>query len=129
MLENKQTSYPRKTVIVLDRTAKFLAQTKQHIDLDSGGKRSSGKKGSSGGLVYKSLWTCCVEAAVEYSRILYDLFPSRHLVSMASRVGQQRQHCTTHNNQTAIYLLYSNQSTGRAVPGLYWLLYSRYMTA
>lgn len=82
MFENKLDFFSRKTVVILDRSAKFLAPSKQHIDFDSGGKRGSGKKASSA-LVYKSLWTCCVEGAVEYSRIVYDLFPCRYMVSMS----------------------------------------------
>lgn len=82
MFENKLDFFSRKTVVILDRSAKFLAPSKQHIDFDSGGKRGAGKKASSA-LVYKSLWTCCVEGAVEYSRIVYDLFPCRYMVSMS----------------------------------------------
>jgi len=31
----------------------------------------------------KSLWTCCVEATLEYCRVVWDIYPSGKLVSFA----------------------------------------------
>ena len=73
----------KRTVIVLDHSPKFLGLSKQHIDFDSGSKKSKSKSSGSGGTspVYKTSWTCSIEAAVEYSRIVYDIFPKEYLVS------------------------------------------------
>lgn len=73
----------KRTVIVLDHSSKFLALSKQHIDLDGGGKKSKGRSSasSSSSPVFKSSWTCSIEAAVEYCRIVYDIFPNLYLVS------------------------------------------------
>lgn len=37
----------------------------------------------SGGPTYvsKSMWTCCVEAVMEYCRIIFDLFPDQYQVT------------------------------------------------
>ena len=80
----------KRTVIVLDHSSKFLAFSKQHIDFDSGGKKSKGKSsGTSSGLspVFKSSWTCIIEAAVEYCRIVYDIFPNEYLVSEKGKIS------------------------------------------
>lgn len=73
----------KRTVIVLDHSSKFLALSKQHIDLDGGGKKSKGRgsASSSSSPVFKTSWTCSIEAAVEYCRIVYDIFPNLYLVS------------------------------------------------
>ena len=80
----------KRTVVVLDHSSKFLALSKQHIDFDGGGKKSKGKSSASSNSspVFKSSWTCSIEAAVEYCRIVYDIFPNLYLVSkMAISVG------------------------------------------
>ena len=84
MADGNVTPPVKRTVIVLDHSPKFLALSKQHIDFDGGGKKSKGKgSGSSSGAspVFKSSWTCSIEAAIEYSRIVYDIFPNEYLVS------------------------------------------------
>ena len=43
------------------------------------------KVGSRQGLgpqfITKNLWTCCVEAVMEYCRIIFDLFPDQYQVN------------------------------------------------
>lgn len=82
-MDNEKPTPPvKRTVIVLDHSSKFLGLSKQHIDFDGGGKKSKGKSSGSSGSspVFKSCWTCSIEAAVEYCRIVYDIFPSEYLV-------------------------------------------------
>lgn len=86
MEKDKPTPPVKRTVIVLDHSSKFLALSKQHIDFDGGGKKGKGKStGTTSGAssVFKSSWTCSIEAAVEYCRIVYDIFPSDYLIKVA----------------------------------------------
>lgn len=83
MYNNKLGCCPRTTVFVLDRSSRFLSLSKQHIDLDSSSKGKGAKaKSNALGPVYKNAWTCSIESTVEYSRIVYDLFPNEYIVSM-----------------------------------------------
>ena len=82
MANDKPTSPMKRTVIVLDHSPKFLTFSKQHIDFDGGGKKSKAKGSSTASPVFKSSWTCSIEAAVEYCRIVYDIFPNEYLVSL-----------------------------------------------
>ena len=45
------------------------------LDLKVGGKHGSGPK-----TIVKTLWTSCVEAVIEYCRIIFDLFPDQYQV-------------------------------------------------
>jgi len=83
MDDEKLMSPVKRTVIVLDHSSKFPALSKQHIDFDGVGKKGKGKSSGSSGSspVFKSSWTCSIEAAVEYCRIVYDIFPNEYLVS------------------------------------------------
>lgn len=81
MTNDTSTPPVKRTVIVLDHGSKFLSLSKQHIDFDGGGKKGKGKGSSTSSPVFKSSWTCSIEAAVEYCRIVYDIFPNEYLVS------------------------------------------------
>ncbi|KAJ7363294.1 hypothetical protein OS493_011578 [Desmophyllum pertusum] len=72
----------KRTVIVLDHSSKFQSLSKQHIDFDGGGKKGKGKGSSAVSPVFKSSWTCSLEAAVEYCRIVYDIFPTEYMVKV-----------------------------------------------
>lgn len=84
MDDEKLMSPVKRTVIVLDHSSKFLALSKQHIDFDGVGKKGKGKSSGSSGSspVFKSSWTCSIEAAVEYCRIVYDIFPNEYLMKV-----------------------------------------------
>ena len=70
---------PHKTVIVLDHSSQFRTVCKEHIDLDVFTKsRAPGFIPLAP--ITKTMWTCNVEAIMEYSRIIYDIFPSDRLV-------------------------------------------------
>jgi len=73
-----------KTVIVLDRCPYFLDSSQQPVEFDML------LKSKVAGVIplapiSKSLWTCNVEAVLEYIRVVYDLFPSNKLVCSLSR--------------------------------------------
>lgn len=67
-----------KTIFVLDHTQYFSISSEDYIDLDF----LKGKTTSDVSLPQfaKSLWTCSVEASVEYCRIVWDLFPKGKLI-------------------------------------------------
>uniref|UniRef100_A0A915KVU4 Protein asunder n=1 Tax=Romanomermis culicivorax TaxID=13658 RepID=A0A915KVU4_ROMCU len=55
-----------KTVFVLDHSPYFAAKCNQPLDVEA--LKIKDRK------ICKSLWTCCVEVALEYRRIISDLF-------------------------------------------------------
>jgi len=68
-----------KTVIILDRCPFFLESSQQPVEFDMP------VKSKVPGIIplapiIKSLWTCNVEAVLEYIRVVYDVFPSNKLV-------------------------------------------------
>ncbi|XP_072932078.1 integrator complex subunit 13 isoform X1 [Epargyreus clarus] len=67
-----------KTIFVLDHTPYFGISSDNPIDFDVSKNRGPGYVPLAP--VCKSLWTCSVEAAVEYCRIVWDLFPEGKLV-------------------------------------------------
>ncbi|XP_048482638.1 protein asunder [Plutella xylostella] len=67
-----------KTIFVLDHTPYFGISSENPIDFDVSKNRGPGYVPLPP--VCKSLWTCSVEAAVEYCRIVWDLFPEGKLV-------------------------------------------------
>lgn len=73
-----------KTVIVLDRSPYFQESSQQPVEFDMLVKTKVA------GVIplapiTKSLWTCNVEAVLEYVRVVYDLFPSNKLVCFICR--------------------------------------------
>lgn len=67
-----------KTIFVLDHTPYFGISSEYPIDFDVSKGRGTGQVPLPP--ICKSLWTCSVEAAVEYCRIVWDLFPESKLV-------------------------------------------------
>ena len=82
MSSGKLSSVFRKTAVVIDRRPVFSAYSKLSVDLEGANSKTKGSSKSNGqGLpIYKSIWTCMVEASIEYCRVVYDLFPSQNLV-------------------------------------------------
>lgn len=71
-----------KTVFVLDRSPCFNKSSRQSIEYDVV------MKGKTPGIIpaapiSKTLWTCSVEAMLEYMRIVYDIFPEDKLVGIS----------------------------------------------
>lgn len=75
-----------KTIFVLDHTPYFGISSDFPIDFDTGAK-NRGPGFVPLPPVCKSLWTCSVEAAVEYCRIVWDLFPEGKLVSIFTQTA------------------------------------------
>lgn len=81
-------SFPNshKTVFLLDRSSAFHESSKQPVDFDMF------MKAKAPGLIplapiSKSLWTCNVEAVLEYVRIVYDVFPFSKLIQLIVSEG------------------------------------------
>ena len=68
-----------KTIFLFDHSNYFSESCAQAFDFDVSTKQKASAAGPQGSLkiepVSKSLWTCSVEASLEYARIVYDLFP------------------------------------------------------
>ncbi|KAM8972838.1 integrator complex subunit 13 isoform 2-T2 [Pelodytes ibericus] len=69
-----------KTVFVVDRCPYMAESCRQHVEFDMLTKnRTQGIIPLAP--ISKSLWTCAVEASMEYCRIMYDIFPFKKLVN------------------------------------------------
>ncbi|XP_072327956.1 integrator complex subunit 13 isoform X2 [Scyliorhinus torazame] len=89
----KLFSEAHKTVFVVDHCPYMAESCRQTVEFDMFTKNRAP------GIIplapiSKSLWTCAVESAMEYCRIMYDIFPARKLPatlsSMMSISGDQR---------------------------------------
>ncbi|XP_072097107.1 integrator complex subunit 13 isoform X4 [Mobula birostris] len=89
----KLFSEAHKTVFVVDHCPYMAESCRQTVEFDMFTKNRAP------GIIplapiAKSLWTCAVESAMEYCRIMYDIFPTRKLPatlsSMMSASGDQR---------------------------------------
>ena len=69
-----------KTVVVLDRSPYFLTESSKHVVDFEMFMKTKGPGVNPVTPITKSLWTCNVEAALEYVRVIYDLFPTNKLV-------------------------------------------------
>ncbi|KAK3927823.1 Integrator complex subunit 13 [Frankliniella fusca] len=65
-----------KTIFVLDHTPHFGSSYDSVVELDVGNK-PRGMSMIPLSPIFKSLWTASVEAALEYCRVVWDLFPER----------------------------------------------------
>lgn len=77
-------SINHKTVFLFDHSSYFASQCGQTFEFDANKPKSSSHQQQTQKLepLNKSLWTCCIEAAFEYSRIVYDLYPENKLIRM-----------------------------------------------
>lgn len=78
-----------KTIFLFDHSAYFSNSCEQPIEFDAAGKsktqqpqQSHNALNSKLNPLYKSLWTCNIESVLEYSRIVYDLFPENKLIRL-----------------------------------------------
>lgn len=74
-----------KTVFLFDHSNNFAINCGQTFEFDANKPKSSSHQQQISHKLEplnKSLWTCCIEAAFEYSRIVYDLFPENKLIRM-----------------------------------------------
>lgn len=77
-----------KTIFVVDHTPYFGVASNAHIKMDFT-KRPSGAI-TAPGPIFKSMWTCSIEAVLEYCRIVWDLFPEGKLIRVVSSDTQSR---------------------------------------
>lgn len=72
-------SFPHahKTIILLDHSHYFSSPSQYSIDIDNARSKVGFIPMAP---ITKSMWTCNVEAVVEYCRIVYDLFGNERLV-------------------------------------------------
>ncbi|XP_048466410.1 integrator complex subunit 13 isoform X3 [Rhincodon typus] len=85
----KLFSEAHKTVFVVDHCPYMAESCRQTVEFDMFTKNRAP------GIIplapiSKSLWTCAVESAMEYCRIMYDIFPARKLVNFI--VSDSRAH-------------------------------------
>ncbi|RZF33650.1 hypothetical protein LSTR_LSTR007028 [Laodelphax striatellus] len=78
MMNDKRYPANHKTVFVLDHTPYFGIPCECLIEFDFTKSRGPGFIPLAP--ISKSLWTCSVEAAIEYCRIVWDIFPEGKLV-------------------------------------------------
>ena len=78
-------TYPtnHKLVLMLDKRTRMLKSSECAVDIEAASKQRSNVGPSIIPMapLYKTLWTCNVEASVEFCRVVFDLFPNKKLVS------------------------------------------------
>uniref|UniRef100_A0A1B8XTN5 Integrator complex subunit 13 n=1 Tax=Xenopus tropicalis TaxID=8364 RepID=A0A1B8XTN5_XENTR len=89
----KTFSESHKTVFVVDHCPYMSESCRQHVEFDMLTKnRTQGIIPLAP--ISKSLWTCAIEASMEYCRIMYDIFPFRKLVPGEGYNGSSsRENC------------------------------------
>lgn len=99
-----------KTTIVVDHTPYFGLASSSHIKMDFT-KRPAGAPVPSP--VYKSMWTCSIEAVLEYCRIVWDLFPDGKLIRVITSDLQSRyMNSWLPGNQNINHLLQNLSAVG-----------------
>ncbi|XP_015363782.1 PREDICTED: protein asunder homolog [Diuraphis noxia] len=99
-----------KTTFVVDHTPYFGLASNSHIKMDF-------TKRPSGGIppppIFKSMWTCSIEAVLEYCRIVWDLFPEGKLIRVISSDMQSRNlNNWSSSQQNVNYMLHHLSSLG-----------------
>jgi hypothetical protein len=87
-MDRKMIDVPlnHKTILLFDHVNYFANFCGQVIEFDSLGGKQSSKPNNAGNnssaslatnltRINKTMWTCCIESALELSRIVFDLFP------------------------------------------------------
>uniref|UniRef100_A0A914DZV5 Protein asunder n=1 Tax=Acrobeloides nanus TaxID=290746 RepID=A0A914DZV5_9BILA len=65
-----------KTVIVLDRGPKFAEDSQCDLPIHIKDETTQGQPPEHMGTIKKTLWNCSIEAALEFHRVVTDLFPN-----------------------------------------------------
>lgn len=93
-----------KTIFVVDHTPYFGLASDAQIKMDFT-KRPSGAIPPSP--VFKSMWTCTIEAVLEYCRIVWDLFPEGKLIRVInSDVNARPLNTWLPSHQTVTHLFH-----------------------
>jgi len=99
-----------KTTFVVDHTPYFGLASNSYIKMDFT-KRPSG--GVPPAPIFKSMWTCSIEAVLEYCRIVWDLFPEGKLIRV---ISSDIQSCNLNNwsssQQNVNYMLHNLSTLG-----------------
>ncbi|XP_067129120.1 integrator complex subunit 13 [Centruroides vittatus] len=102
-------SYPtsHKTIFVLDHSPQFHSSCKQTVEFDIFTKtRQPGIIPLAP--IAKSLWTCAVEAAIEYCRIVWDIYPTGKLIQFIISDNTTRTLNTWSQSEQNLNLLMSS---------------------
>ena len=72
-----------KVVLMLDKSTRMLKSSDCSFDIESASKqRATGTPVIPMAPLFKTLWTCNVEASVEFCRVVFDLFSNKKLVNL-----------------------------------------------
>uniref|UniRef100_A0A023F199 Protein asunder n=1 Tax=Triatoma infestans TaxID=30076 RepID=A0A023F199_TRIIF len=96
--------FNHKTVFLLDHTPFFRTSCESIVEFDLTKTRGPGFIPLAP--IHKSLWTCCVESATEYCRIVWDLFPIGKLIRfIASDITAHSLNTWNQSQQNVSHLL------------------------
>lgn len=79
------TPINHKTILLFDHSSYFAINCGQTFEFDIPSKSKTSNQSQSYNklsALNKSLWACTVEAALEFARIVYDLFPENKLIRL-----------------------------------------------
>lgn len=107
-----------KTIFVLDHSSHFASSSEQPIEFDAPVKPKATTSAAQQQAavptplkfnpLVKSLWTCNVEAILEYSRIVYDLFaPNEKLIRLMVTKVDMPLNSWNENEQTLEHVEYN----------------------
>ncbi len=74
-----------KTIFLFDHCTYFASSSNTRVDIDVASLKNKPHPSAQAQRLEplnKTLWTCSLEAAIEYARIVYDLFPDSKLIRM-----------------------------------------------
>ncbi|KAL4127372.1 hypothetical protein QTP88_011546 [Uroleucon formosanum] len=97
-----------KTTFVVDHTPYFGLVSNSHIKLVCTKCPSSEIPSAP---IFKSMWTCSIEAVLEYCRIVWDLFPERKLIRLISSDTQTCNLNSWSSSQQNVHYILQNLSS------------------
>ncbi|XP_060858444.1 integrator complex subunit 13-like [Metopolophium dirhodum] len=96
-----------KTTFVVDHTPNFGLTSDSHIKMVFTKQPFDGIPPVT---IYKSIWTCSIEAVLEYCRIVWDLFPEGKLIRVISSDVRSRNLNNWSSNQQNVNIMLSSLS-------------------
>lgn len=110
-LEARMFASNHKTVFVIDHTPYFGISCEDLMEFDLSKARGIGVIPLAP--ISKSLWTCSIEAAIEYCRIVWDLFPEGKLIRfIASDASSHHFNSWEQSQQNISHILNSSAHLG-----------------
>ena len=64
------------TSIIIDHGATFLQPSGSKLEFDPSFKARANQTKADQTVLNKTTWSCVVEGVIEYTRVVYDLFPA-----------------------------------------------------